>query len=990
MQSELDRVREELEVERRRSASLHSGPSSWRSSVASDPGTDESQDTGVMQNLRLSLHKVFRGRDEQPGGANGDHSRRASVQRTSYSHDSPRHTQKTKEQTYDVDEEGMEEDQDGGVWLLEDGQYFLSDAGYLVLGDLGIARTLKIGDMATTVIGTPLYMAPEVLDGKDYSFSSDVWALGCVLYELCTGKPPFTANNTAQLMNKICHVDYFQYKGREPYNFSTADTGSLNAQCTARSSTFSGSASTRLNCSRSHSSLLRGSTPLDRHDGGRTARIIPADDGTGNDTKMNSSVLLVKATMRQPSEWTHQIQFALEKLQQLRLQFPAVCHSELIDKDAHRTNEEIDEVKSPALAIKLDLCKAPLYDEKWREPVRAANETPRTVGRIQQRASVNLGRSNSVPKELIFTGIPRVGVPLTRMAKTFAARRPVCRDIRALRRKEAAKAAERYKPLLILQFTRYSPPPAMQTIAAQQAIPCYPPFAATPGAQSKLARLNVFVISWEDVLAPMSFLAKRVGLQPTRSSLEAAKAAYVQDRYLQQALASVEEETIELLCTAATLGPVFIVTEKSIRYMETACAAFFPRLAHWLTSADLAMATSSQQSRVRVLAAPQKFANVLESSAWLARMYQEIVKVAVCEAHGASIAAAGALGHVQRLLQHRESGTLGVVSPPSSVAMLSPTTHSEELLQPSTSIDMKYVLSSDPLGSRHKKKAKRAGADVFRSCSAFPEYFARVLDYRQMDLDATFYQMVTLCVQPAKVYKSAYYRKQTKNRWARDDPAFAVIQFAFLLVATVPGPSPSAWTALPSTRRCCSMQSWLNGLALGSSSPRSAGGSPITISVNGTITGWEIVVRGAASGVAVRLRYPLQLVLHPVPVSLRAAGMSSQELVFTGSATGVEFVRDATGWELLYSLGWGFYTYITFLGYMGTLVASLLLDGVLILTCCCIVLRSLALPFLHRTEQLLLPLILILALFISTLVLQAVFGAQINLAHISTNYYYAP
>ncbi|KAG3104619.1 hypothetical protein PI125_g13567 [Phytophthora idaei] len=140
-----------------------------------------------------------------------------------------------------------------------------------------------------------------------------------------------------------------------------------------------------------------------------------------------------------------QIQFALEKLQQLRLQFPAVCHSELIDKDAHRTNEEIDEVKSPALAIKLDLCKAPLYDEKWREPVRAANETPRTVGRIQQRASVNLGRSNSVPKELIFTGIPRVGVPLTRMAKTFAARRPVCRDIRALRRKEAAKAAERYK-----------------------------------------------------------------------------------------------------------------------------------------------------------------------------------------------------------------------------------------------------------------------------------------------------------------------------------------------------------------------------------------------------------------------------------------------------------------------------------------------------------------------------------------------------------------
>jgi len=85
-------------------------------------------------------------------------------------------------------------------------------------------------------------------------------------------------------------------------------------------------------------------------------------------------------------------------------------------------------------------------------------------------------------------------------------------------------------------------------------------------------------------------------------------------------------------------------------------------------------------------------------------------------------------------------------------------------------------------GSRGKGGKGGARATVFRTCSAFPEYFARVVDYRQMDLDATFYQMVTLCVQPAKVYKSAYYRKQTKNRWARDDPAFAAIQFLFLLV----------------------------------------------------------------------------------------------------------------------------------------------------------------------------------------------------------------
>ncbi|GMF14816.1 unnamed protein product [Phytophthora fragariaefolia] len=122
VQSELDRVREELEVERRRSASLQSGPASWRSSVASDPGSEENEDTGVMQQLRSSLHKVFHSRKEHPVDGNDDHSRRASIQRTSYSHDSPRHTPKNTDRNktaaqYDVDEEEMEEDDDGGVWL---------------------------------------------------------------------------------------------------------------------------------------------------------------------------------------------------------------------------------------------------------------------------------------------------------------------------------------------------------------------------------------------------------------------------------------------------------------------------------------------------------------------------------------------------------------------------------------------------------------------------------------------------------------------------------------------------------------------------------------------------------------------------------------------------------------------------------------------------------------------------------------------------------
>jgi NIMA (never in mitosis gene a)-related kinase 1/4/5 len=57
------------------------------------------------------------------------------------------------------------------------------------LGDFGIARVLNSTvALAHTAIGTPLYMSPEVCRNQPYGFKSDVWALGCVLYELTTLK----------------------------------------------------------------------------------------------------------------------------------------------------------------------------------------------------------------------------------------------------------------------------------------------------------------------------------------------------------------------------------------------------------------------------------------------------------------------------------------------------------------------------------------------------------------------------------------------------------------------------------------------------------------------------------------------------------------------------------------------------------------------------------------------------------------------------------
>jgi UNC-50 family len=66
------------------------------------------------------------------------------------------------------------------------------------------------------------------------------------------------------------------------------------------------------------------------------------------------------------------------------------------------------------------------------------------------------------------------------------------------------------------------------------------------------------------------------------------------------------------------------------------------------------------------------------------------------------------------------------------------------------------------------------------------QYMNRLIDVTQMDIQSGLDQMKTLISnRPQAVYKTAYYRKQTKNHWARDDPAFIALQIIFLLVASI-------------------------------------------------------------------------------------------------------------------------------------------------------------------------------------------------------------
>jgi NIMA (never in mitosis gene a)-related kinase 1/4/5 len=77
------------------------------------------------------------------------------------------------------------------------------------LGDFGISKVLEnTNGAAMTVVGTPYYMSPEVCQNQPYTFKSDVWALGCVLYELCTLKHAFSADNLLGLVYKIVQDKY--------------------------------------------------------------------------------------------------------------------------------------------------------------------------------------------------------------------------------------------------------------------------------------------------------------------------------------------------------------------------------------------------------------------------------------------------------------------------------------------------------------------------------------------------------------------------------------------------------------------------------------------------------------------------------------------------------------------------------------------------------------------------------------------------------------
>ena len=87
---------------------------------------------------------------------------------------------------------------------IKSGNIFLMKDGGVKVGDFGIARVLdSTTALARTKIGTPYYLSPEICQEKPYNQKSDVWALGCLLYEMLALEVPFKAKDIMNLMRMI-------------------------------------------------------------------------------------------------------------------------------------------------------------------------------------------------------------------------------------------------------------------------------------------------------------------------------------------------------------------------------------------------------------------------------------------------------------------------------------------------------------------------------------------------------------------------------------------------------------------------------------------------------------------------------------------------------------------------------------------------------------------------------------------------------------------
>jgi len=91
---------------------------------------------------------------------------------------------------------------------LKPANILLSYDGDVKLADFGLAKIFKDGDSMQTMLGTPYYMAPEILEGRPYNERADLWSVGVILFQMVAGCVPFPAKEQMELKNRVLKGEF--------------------------------------------------------------------------------------------------------------------------------------------------------------------------------------------------------------------------------------------------------------------------------------------------------------------------------------------------------------------------------------------------------------------------------------------------------------------------------------------------------------------------------------------------------------------------------------------------------------------------------------------------------------------------------------------------------------------------------------------------------------------------------------------------------------